>query len=311
MVIMQGKNNPLVIVLALVAVLLAGAAFIVLQDSNPADERGTLSGNVVDASDSSYLKGVKVTAVDRDGERYTSHENTDTTGDDGYFMLELPPNDYTLLFEADGFKTFESSSSYTVKKDKDTRIDEAFRLGASEQASDSSGLSADTAPAPSPDAVGGSVPETDTDTPPAEASYTIPPDAITYGGHSYYADRVSIESISTFWEAESYAESLGGHLAVIANSEVNKVLYDYVFNTLGYESAYFGLTDDGSEGIWTWVNGSENGYRNWGKGQPDDRNGNENYALFYYKDKAYTWNDGDFGPDRAGTVTFLIEWDTE
>lgn len=131
---MQGKNNPLVIVLALVAVLLAGAAFIVLQDSNPADERGTLSGNVVDASDSSYLKGVKVTAVDRDGERYTSHENTDTTGDDGFFRLELPPNDYTLLFEADGFQPFESSASYNVKKEKDTEIKEAFRLAAAEPA---------------------------------------------------------------------------------------------------------------------------------------------------------------------------------
>ena len=129
---MQSKKSPIIIVLALILVLMAGTAFILLQDSNPADERGTLSGYVVNGSDSSYLKGVKVIAIDLDGQKYTSHENSDTTGDDGFFSLELPPNTYTILFEADGFQTFESSASYKVKKEKDTKIDEAFRLAAVE-----------------------------------------------------------------------------------------------------------------------------------------------------------------------------------
>ena len=419
---MQSKKSPIIIVLALVLVLMAGTAFILLQDSNPADERGTLSGNVVDASNSSYLKGVKVTAYDQDGQHYTSHENSDTTGDDGFFSLELPPNDYTLLFEADGYQTFESSASYTVKKDKDTKIDEAFRLAAAETASDpaapapSAGtaanpsydtaagspsgaaagspsgaaggspsdtaggsaqdmnavnqLAADSAPAPEQAAVPvnyvvyckdeyGNLLSSTTNTgtvgsaivvyapqipdyiaqtsqqeitlsadgssnivtffyesafaeeTPDSNSITIPPGAITYGGHSYYVDRVSCESISSYWEAESYCESLGGHLAVIPNDELNTVLYNYVFNTLGYESAYFGLSRIGSGDEWHWVNGAGCGFRNWMYGQPDNRNGMENYALFYYKDEPYTWNDGDFGPDEYGTVTFLMEWDTE
>lgn len=131
---MQPRKNSVLIVIALVAVFLAGGAFILLQNSNPVEERGTLSGTVVNASDSTFLKGVSVTAIDQDGERYTSHENTDTTGDDGFFRLELPPNDYTLLFEADGFQPFESSASYNVKKEKDTEIKEAFRLAAAEPA---------------------------------------------------------------------------------------------------------------------------------------------------------------------------------
>ncbi len=131
---MQPRKNSVLIVMALVAVFLAGGAFILLQNSNPVEERGTLSGTVVNASDSRFLKGVSVTAIDQDGERYTSHENTDTTGDDGFFRLELPPNDYTLLFEADGFQPFESSASYNVKKEKDTEIKEAFRLAAAEPA---------------------------------------------------------------------------------------------------------------------------------------------------------------------------------
>ena len=403
---MQSKKSPLIIVLALVLVLMAGTAFILLQDSNPADERGTLSGNVVDGSNSAYLKGVKVTAYDQDGQHYTSHENSDTTGDDGFFSLELPPNDYTLLFEADGYQTFESSASYSVKKDKDTKIDEAFRLAAAETASDPAtpAPSAGAAANPSYDTAAGSpsgsaddsvqntdgvntlaagsapVPEqaavtvnyvvyckdefgnllsstTNTGTAgaaivvyapqipdyiaqtsqqeitlsadgsgniftffyesayvdevPDSNSITIPPGAITYAGHSYYADRVSCESISSYWEAESYCESLGGHLAVIPNNELNEVLYDYVFDTLGYESAYFGLSRIGSGDEWHWVNGGGCAFQNWSYGQPDNQNGKENYALFYYKDKPYTWNDGDFGPDEYGTVTFLMEWDTE
>ena len=36
---------------------------------------------------------------------------------------------------------------------------------------------------------------------------------------------------------------------------------------------------------------------------------NEDYALFYYRDTPYKWNDGNFGKDEAGTVTFIVEWD--
>lgn len=404
--VMHSRKSPIIIVLALVAVLLACTAFIILLVSNSADKTGTLSGNVVDASDSTCLKGVTVTAIDQDRKHYTSPENSDTTGDDGGFHLELPPNDYTLLFEADGFATFESSASYTVNKNKDTMVDEAFRLAAVEQASDpavparsnstAADSSSDTASNPPSAASDGSDSDTDTANAPAadsgpaskqaavsvkyvvycedeygnllsrttntgtvgsaivvdapqiadyialssrqeiilsanessnvvtfyyESSYveeaprssavSIPPDAVTYGGHSYYADKVSCESISSYWDAENYCESLGGHLAVITDSELNQFLYEYVFNTLGYESAYFGLTRSLSEDEWYWVDGAGSSYRNWSYGQPDNQNGKENYALFYYKDKPYTWNDGDFGPDENGTVTFLMEWDTE
>ena len=75
------------------------------------------------------------------------------------------------------------------------------------------------------------------------------------------------------------------------------------------ESAYFGFTDDGSEGEWYWVNGDNSQYKNWLQGQPDNRRSREHYALFYYKDTPYKWNDGDFGKDEAGTVTFIVEWD--
>lgn len=387
---MHPEKHPVLIVLSLIVVLIIGVVFIAMQDSNPADERGTLTGNVVDASDGHPLKGVTVTAIDKDGVRYTNHENTDTTSEDGFFSLELPPQDYTLLFEADDYQTFESSASYKVKKDQELEVEEAFRLAASDGSepgqsvpgypagqipSSSGGNSSGTAsgndggqtpvtpPAQvpvayticcmdvdgkqlstmnsqgtvgstvtvyAPDLTGYTAESTEQkitlsadaganvvtfyyDKPSSAQAdpYIIPPNAFVYNGHSYYACMANVDNISSFWEAESYCQSQGGHLAVIDSADLNDALYDYVFDTLGLESAYFGLTDDGSEGDWYWVNGADYNYQNWLSGQPDNHNGNEDYALFYYKDKRYKWNDGDFGPDENGNVTFLIEWDTE
>jgi serine/threonine protein kinase len=133
---------------------------------------------------------------------------------------------------------------------------------------------------------------------------------ITYNGHTYYAYETS--AIDSYQEAQAYAESRGGYLAVISDDEENTVLYDYVFYGRDLPSAYFGLSDENSEDYWEWIDGTPYSYDNWAKGQPDNQHGAEHYALFYYKDPAYTWNDGDFGKDSTrGTVIFLIEWDVE
>lgn len=145
---------------------------------------------------------------------------------------------------------------------------------------------------------------------PAETKPNIPAqNVLYYNGHTYYAYRTT--GIDSYWEAANYAESCGGYLAVITDGDENRAVYDYVFDELRYESAYFGLTDDGFEGDWYWIDGSAYEYENWAAGQPDNLGGNENYALFWHGDRAYRWNDGDFGKDAAGTVTFLIEWDTQ
>lgn len=130
---------------------------------------------------------------------------------------------------------------------------------------------------------------------------------LVYDGHTYYAFRTG--SIGSYQEAQEYCINRGGYLATIDDDEENTALYEYVLYDRGFDSAYFGLTDEGSEGSWYWVDGTPVNYTNWLSGQPDNHGGSEDYALFYYKDKAYKWNDGDFGPDNAGTVTFIIEWD--
>lgn len=132
-------------------------------------------------------------------------------------------------------------------------------------------------------------------------------DTLLYNGHTYYAYETA--EINSFRQAQEYCESRGGYLAVIDDDAENTALYDYVMHDLGLEDAYFGLTDEKTEGQWEWVDGSPYWYDNWLEGQPDDANDGEDYALFFYKDTPYTWNDGDFGKDHdTGTVVFLIEW---
>ena len=57
------------------------------------------------------------------------------------------------------------------------------------------------------------------------------------------------------------------------------------------------------------MDGTPFSFESWLEGQPDGLGDTENYALFWYKDVPYKWNDGDFGKDAEGRVTFLIEWD--
>ena len=139
-----------------------------------------------------------------------------------------------------------------------------------------------------------------------EKKGNIPASAIRYNGHSYYAC-VSSE-IDSFWDAAAYCESLGGYMAVINTEEENRTLYDYVFDQMGYKSAYFGYTNDGSGQDWYWIGTDDSSYENWKEGQPDNlRHGDrtEHYALFFHRDPRYKWNDGDFGLDSF--PVFLAE----
>lgn len=128
----------------------------------------------------------------------------------------------------------------------------------------------------------------------------------TWQGHRY---QVFENQASTWVEAENYCQSLGGHLATISCQEENDFIYQVMVNA-GYTSAYFGLTDHDKEGTWIWVTGEPVTYTNWHSGEPNSENANEDYALFYYKYKDKTWNDGNFeySIGNKGSA-FICEWD--
>ena len=161
--------------------------------------------------------------------------------------------------------------------------------------------------------------------------------------HSY---KVFLRSDINSWdEAEAYCETLGGHLATITSQEENDYVYSVVKES-GYTNAYFGLTDQESEGTWHWVTEEEKdyvysimvrsedigdyfdlasqetegnwhwviekdaSYTNWHSGEPNAQNDVEDYAMFYSEFTDGTWNDGDFsGGAPRGEAAFICEWD--
>ncbi len=134
-------------------------------------------------------------------------------------------------------------------------------------------------------------------------SAQIPKDAEEFNGHSYY---VFLDpDMQTWGEAETYCESLGGHLATITSKEENDFVWQFMRDSKFYD-AYFGLSDKNEEGKWEWVTGEQVEFTNWHEGEPNNGAGaaEENYAMFYhnYEDE---WNDWDFGEIKS----FICEWE--
>lgn len=139
---------------------------------------------------------------------------------------------------------------------------------------------------------------------------SVPDDAVEFNGHYYYLyDFAGLSSSeNNTWEnANAYCESLSGYLATITSQEENDFLYSYM-TSKGYSSAYFGLSEDVSDGTWSWCNGEPLSYVNWADGEPNNQGGSENYGMFYRKFDDGAWNDGDFGHMTDDGTAFICEW---
>lgn len=137
-------------------------------------------------------------------------------------------------------------------------------------------------------------------------------DAVDDGYAGYVYDFYTLpesewESGPITWEqAERRCEWKGGHLAVIESQAENDYLYN-MMRQKGYENACFGYSDKETKGVWKWVNGAQSSYTNWHAGEPNNQNGDEDYAMFYQKFDDGTWNDGD-GIIDVGCA-YICEWD--
>ena len=92
---------------------------------------------------------------------------------------------------------------------------------------------------------------------------------------------------------------------MIDNEDENTAVYQYM-QSRGYDSAYFGYSDQDTEGSWIWsLTGAPGEYTKWDEGEP---NGdiNENYGMFYSGSSEYCWNDGTWGGEHSA---FICEWD--
>jgi hypothetical protein len=89
----------------------------------------------------------------------------------------------------------------------------------------------------------------------------------------------------TWHQGETYANSIGGHLASINDAKENTYLQT------NFQRGWVGYTDELKEGEWLWTDGSTSTYTNWQAGQPDDARGIQDYAQVW--DSSGKWDDAE------------------
>ena len=109
------------------------------------------------------------------------------------------------------------------------------------------------------------------------------------------ATLIVITEGKTWEDAEAYAQSLGGHLAMIKNEDMQNYVYNTILanpNVANLSTFWIGATDKAKEGEWRWVDGTllSSTYSNWNSGEPNN-SGGENYCQYYISGNKGKWND--------------------
>ena len=119
----------------------------------------------------------------------------------------------------------------------------------------------------------------------------------TYNSHMY-----KLYSSDCTWEqANTFAESIGGHLATITSAEENEVL-KHMFADSGCTAVWLGASDESSEGDWKWITKEKWSFTDWGNNEPNGER-DENHLAFY---NGY-WSD--FGKNSKSVNGFIVEFD--
>jgi hypothetical protein len=134
-----------------------------------------------------------------------------------------------------------------------------------------------------------------------DAKPPIPQGAVAFQGHHYLlVDEV--EDLSWSLARDACADR-GATLAVITTRDEA----EFVAGLCDGRYMYLGATDEGEEGTWVWIDGSEWDFTYWMDGQPNDYDGHENYLA--------TYDDGewvDVDSEGAGfwmPTGYICEWD--
>ncbi len=133
-------------------------------------------------------------------------------------------------------------------------------------------------------------------------------------GHAYALINYNTINAHSVHSWEKWCEEQGGYLAIIDDRAENDFLYNSLKGSYNpdtgknMETAYFGYTDEDDEGNWYWFYDNQNAFTNWHAGQPNNTNGNENCACFYYKFADGSWNDSEIG---VNSYWFFCEWEPD
>lgn len=102
-------------------------------------------------------------------------------------------------------------------------------------------------------------------------------------GHRYQL----FDSPATWQEANAYCQAQSGYLTDIGDAEENEFVRQLIADR-GIYRTWIGYTDAAREGAWRWTSGSTATYKNWSSGEPNDANGNEDWAELTSNG---SWND--------------------
>lgn len=115
-----------------------------------------------------------------------------------------------------------------------------------------------------------------------------------------------IVTVPMWWAyAKAYAENNNKRLATIPNLGLNVIL-SLEMERLKLPKAWIGLHRKSAKNTWQWVSGKpfdENKFSNWAFLEPNNRGGNENWAMIYQDGK---WNDL-WNYDEGDKIPFIME----
>jgi hypothetical protein len=129
-------------------------------------------------------------------------------------------------------------------------------------------------------------------TAPQKPPIGVPSDAKWFNGKWYH---VYLEQVT--WErAKEKCAAAKGQLAVVPDAAT----WDFI-KRLSPGRIWLGATDEHSEGIWKWVDGTPMTFKAWSKHEPNNYRGREHYLVAIDE----SWND--LARDSP-TVGFICEW---
>lgn len=126
----------------------------------------------------------------------------------------------------------------------------------------------------------------------------VPADAKFFGGKWY---RVYVEKGVSWHRARDKCKALGGQLVTVPDAPT----WEFV-KSLTPASVWMGATDEKTEGVWKWVDGTPVGFTGWIGAGADNSNGREHYLTTHRGGWNDAPNSGSFATFQV--VGFLCEW---
>jgi hypothetical protein len=126
---------------------------------------------------------------------------------------------------------------------------------------------------------------------------------VSDGGNGHWYDRIDISS--TWHDAKSQSEDVGGYLATLTTEEEDRFVYGNLVQSSS-QDCWLGGTDEVVEGVWQWITGETWDYENWAPGEPNDDSG-QDYLNIYTRG---VWDDA--GPPGwpDDSLYYIVEWNT-